>query len=453
MKVDESLFYKRAALYIRVSTDEQAREGYSLPAQRADLENFAKEHYMNVVDVYADEGLSARHNIRRRKQFQRMMNDVRAGLIDVILFIRLDRWFRSVSDYYEVQKVLDQHGVLWKCTREFYDTTTTNGRLNLNIKLAIAQNESDTTGDRIRFVFEDKVRKGEAITGAVPFGYKVEDHRVVIDPEKGPVAAEAFRRYVQTQNRHQTALYIQNTYGYKISLNVFGRMLANPMYKGQYRDNPDYCEPLVTPELWQQVQDTARRTSVKHAPSGRVYLFSTLVRCAECDHSMTALQVKKGKNAYNYYRCTNHFNHHQCPNAGNTQEYKIEAYLLEHIEKLLEDTIADYDIRQSAAKKSRTDTDAIRRKLSRLKDLYLNELITLDEYRKDYETYTRQLSEAEAPAELPKLNVPKLRHFLDSDFLSVYDDFTRSEKQALWRSVIDCIWVNREHEVVGVSFG
>ena len=120
---------RRAALYIRVSTEEQAKKGYSLPAQKEDLESYAKKNGYAIVGYYIDEGKSARKKYTNRKEFMRMIEDVKADKIDVILFIKLDRWFRSVADYYKIQEILDAHGVAWKTTQEHYDTETTNGRL------------------------------------------------------------------------------------------------------------------------------------------------------------------------------------------------------------------------------------------------------------------------------------------------------------------------------------
>ena len=94
---------QRAALYIRVSTEEQAMHGYSLDAQRETLTRYANMHNLVIVDYYIDEGKSARKKFQNRKEFMRMMTDVEAGRIDLILFIKLDRWFRSVKDYYKIQ--------------------------------------------------------------------------------------------------------------------------------------------------------------------------------------------------------------------------------------------------------------------------------------------------------------------------------------------------------------
>ena len=163
---------QRAALYIRVSTEEQAIHGLSLSAQQETLTRYIQENGLLLAGIYADEGITARKKYRNRVQFMRMLKDVQENKIDLILFIKLDRWFRNIADYYEVQKILDDHHVHWIATEEDYDTTTANGRLHLNIKLSIAQDESDRTSERIKFVFDSKVKRGEVISGKVPLDRK-----------------------------------------------------------------------------------------------------------------------------------------------------------------------------------------------------------------------------------------------------------------------------------------
>ncbi len=114
---------QRAALYIRVSTEEQAMHGLSLTAQRETLLKYAEENGLRIVGTYADEGITARKKYKNRLEFMRMLRDVQSDKIDLILFIKLDRWFRNIADYYEVQKILDDHKVRWIAT-ESIDTTT-----------------------------------------------------------------------------------------------------------------------------------------------------------------------------------------------------------------------------------------------------------------------------------------------------------------------------------------
>ena len=139
----------RVALYIRVSGEEQKIKGLSLEAQQERLEEYAREKGWLIVGVYIDAAKTARKNMHKRAEFQKMIEAVKRDEVDLLLFCRLDRWFRSVADYYKVMEILQAHGCDWKTTDEEYDTTSANGRLYINVKLSIAQNEADICGFRL----------------------------------------------------------------------------------------------------------------------------------------------------------------------------------------------------------------------------------------------------------------------------------------------------------------
>ena len=126
---------ERAALYIRVSSEEQAIHGLSIEAQREKLDQWAKGR-VKIVDHYVDAGISARKPAAKRPELQRLLNDVRADRVDVILFTKLDRWFRNIAEYYKVQEVPEKHHVNWRTIQEDYDTSTASGRLKINIMLS-----------------------------------------------------------------------------------------------------------------------------------------------------------------------------------------------------------------------------------------------------------------------------------------------------------------------------
>ncbi len=189
---------ERVALYARVSTEEQHRRGLSLTEQEKSLEDYANAHNMQIVGRYIDGGKSARKKYTTRPEFMRLLSDVEAGKLETILFIKLDRWFRNVGDYYEVQTILDAHNVTWRATQEDYETVTASGRFKVNIMLAVAQDEADRTSERIKFVFEGKRERGEPAGGRIPRGYKRENKKIVIDPETAPLVRKAFDVYLET---------------------------------------------------------------------------------------------------------------------------------------------------------------------------------------------------------------------------------------------------------------
>ena len=151
----------RAGLYERVSTEEQAMHGFSIDAQIDNLTEYCGKHGYKVVDHYTDEGVSGGKPPLKRPALKRLIDDVKEGKIDIIIFTKLDRWLRSVQEYFKVQEILEKHRVEWKAIHEDYDTTTANGRMAITIFLAIAQNEREKTSERVKAVFDHKLKNRE----------------------------------------------------------------------------------------------------------------------------------------------------------------------------------------------------------------------------------------------------------------------------------------------------
>lgn len=448
----------RVALYIRVSGEEQKIKGLSLEAQQERLEAYAREQGWLIVGVYVDAAKTARKNMHKRAEFQRMMEAVKRDEIDLLLFCRLDRWFRSVADYYKVMEVLETHGCGWKTTDEEYDTTSANGRLYINVKLSIAQNEADICGERIDVVFDSKIAHGTVVSGSRPYGYKVNsDKRLEIVPEEAAIVRDAFSFYESHVNQLSTVRHIRETYGVNWCTATFRRMLSETLYTGVYdrggRLNENFCPPIIDKGQFDRVQVLLKRNS-RTLPTGRVYLFTSLIKCAECDHNMVGRSHKKCKNSY-YYRCNQHFQRGRCIHKKEIQEKVIENWLFDNLESELNRIKLEWEV--NAAKKKRSSTQAdkatLKRKLSKLKELYVSELIDIEEYKKDYEIYTAALKNLSEPAAETPPDFSAVERLLQSNFKNIYGTLTREERRTLWRSVISEIRVDSENRITGISFG
>lgn len=440
---------KKAGLYVRVSTEEQAMHGYSLEAQRENLTEYAKKHDMAIIDYYVDEGLSARKKYTTRKEFMRMLDDAKKGEIDIILFIKLDRWFRSVADYYKVQEILDKAHVDWIATMENYDTATANGRLNLNIKLSIAQNESDTTSERIKFVFENKVKRGEVITGSVPMGLKIVDKHLVIDNESVDIVKDIFDYFEINRNKYATIRYTIDKYGINVNRRVLSNMLQNSLYKGMYRKQENFCEAIIDPERFDSIQTYCKTENIKKCPTNRIYIFSGLMVCKDCGHIMSGRFSNHGgsNKDYYYYRCRMYIDK-KCSHKKVISESVIEEFLLENAEPIFIDFIASRDSKKKALKKQRDLKATLQSKLSKIKDLYMNDLISLDDYKKDYELYQKQLSEIPEPSNSSdERRIEELKKLLGSNFKLGYFEMGKLEKRAFWHSVINRVLVDSNNQM------
>ena len=147
-------------LYERVSSEEQAKHGYSLDAQHEALTEFCRKHNHVILGIYRDEGISARKPYTKRPAMLKLLEDVETVKPDIILFTKLDRWFRNIKEYYKVQDILDHCKVDWKAINEEYDTSTASGRLYVNIKLSIAQDEADRTSERVKAIIIPEITPG-----------------------------------------------------------------------------------------------------------------------------------------------------------------------------------------------------------------------------------------------------------------------------------------------------
>ena len=446
----------RVALYIRVSGEEQKIKGLSLEAQQERLEEYARQQGWVVVGIYIDAAKTARKDMRKRSEFQKMINSVKRDEIDLLLFCRLDRWFRSVADYYKIMEILQAHHCDWKTTDEEYDTSTANGRLYINVKLSIAQNEADICSERISVVFDSKVQHGTVVSGNCPFGYVVnEEKRLVIDPDAAAIVRDAFNYYESSISQRGTIRHIRETYGVNWCDATFRRMLSERLYTGVYdsrgRCNENFCEPIISKEQFEHVQVLISRNA-RSVPSGKVYIFTSVLKCAECNHNLVGYVA----GPYYYYRCNQHFQRGRCSHNKSVRESYVEEWLFEHLGEELERCKLEWDVQAAERKKKTRSTDkaVLKRKLTKLKELYMDDLITIEEYKKDYQIYTAALQQIpdEAPEETPP-DFSAVERMLQADFKSIYDSLTREEKRTLWRSVISEIRVDRDNNITGIIFG
>ncbi len=445
----------RVALYIRVSGEEQKIKGLSLEAQQERLEAYARERGWVIVGIYIDAAKTARKNIHKRTEFQRMMDSVKRDEVDILLFARLDRWFRSVADYYKVMEILQAHNCDWKTTDEEYDTTTANGRLYINVKLSIAQNEADIDGERIDVVFDSKIAHGTVVSGSSPFGFRVsEEKRLEIVPEDAAIVQDAFNYFENTVSQRATTKYIREKYGVNWCYATFHRMLIEELYTGVYnrggRYNANFCPAIIQREQFDRVQALLKK-NVRRAPSGRVYIFTSVLTCEECRHKLNGY-ISQG---IYYYRCNQHLQRGRCTHNHSVREDRVEQWLFDHLGEELERCQLEWDVEAAKKKASvvRTDKAALKRKLTKLKELYVNDLIDIEDYKKDYQIYVSALNQIPEPAQEAPPDFAAVRRLLDNSFRTIYDTLTREEKRTLWRSVIKEIRIDNDQNITGVVFG
>ena len=444
----------RAGLYERVSTDEQAKFGFSIKTQIDALEQYCKDNEIKVVDHYNDEGVSGGKAAFKRPQMSRLLEDVKAKKVDIVLFTRLDRWFRNVKEYFKVQEILDENGVEWKAIWEDYDTTTANGRMSITIFLAIHQNEREKGAERVTAVLENKRKNKEACFGgqAVPFGYmKQKDEngimRLVKDPETEQACQDFWDIIRKHNNLSQAIRHMANAYGIKKDWKSWKRMTQSDFYCGVHRGVIDYCDPYISPEEWLKVQEKKPSQSTA---SSRTYLFRGLMRCSECGHKLCGDSTKKSYGTYRSYRCVNRYR--GCNNGLSISEKKLEKQLLARLDDLLKDEIARVELEQTKPKpKPKNNAKALKEKQRRLTVAYMAGNVPDDEYLKEDAELKALIAKAEAEAPPPPRDITPLKALLETDFRSIYHGLTEEERQRFWQGLIKEIKVEGKR-IIDVIF-
>lgn len=442
----------RAGLYERVSTDEQAKYGYSVTAQMFALEEYCKKNDIKIVDHYKDEGVSAGKPASKRPEMTRLLNDVRDGKIDIILFTRLDRWYRSTKLYYKVQEVLDKYNVSWKAIQEDYETETAGGRFKVNIMLAVAEAERERGAERVRSVFDAKRKRGEAWQGwnSTPFGYvRMPDengvNRFVKDPEVRDALEEFWDMALKYENVSKAGKYVNAKYGLKRTKKLWFDVVKSEYQKGECHGVKDYCEPYVSPEDWDRLQDRRPRET----QNNRIYLFTGLIRCPGCGKVMPATYTKqtlasgKTKEYYNY-RCR-YREFALCENNKYVTELSVEKWLLDNLEEFLQNEIAAVELAETKPKKrKKSESKKIKEQLRRLEIVYMAGNKTDEEYMAESVELNALLKKAETEEggeEKPR-DLSALREILETDFRSIYATLSREDRRRFWRSFIQEIHVD-----------
>lgn len=338
---------KRVGIYIRVSTEEQAKEGYSIPAQIKRLNAFCESQDWTVVDRYIDDGISAKYYIEKRKELKRLLDDVKQGAIDIVLVWRLDRIVRSSLHLELLLLELEKHNVAFKSATEIYDTSSPSGRLFITLAGAMAQWERESNAERTVSGIEEMVNSGERPGAPAPYGYVYSDGLLVENADQSKIVKDIFAWYVSglglvaiTTRLNKSK--IPSPTGSTWHHNYIRYMLRNPVYIGKirWRDIIEQGEhkPIIDEFTFKKAQQIIKDR--KHmAPAefkGKHPLTGTLV-CGKCGSKMSGKIHHANTNHRKvYYRCRKRIKDGTCDMPYIKQE-EFEPQLIEYIDKVIND--------------------------------------------------------------------------------------------------------------------
>ena len=369
---------KACGLYLRVSTDMQAnvRDG-SLDTQLSSLTKYTEIKTCNsdedwyVAEVYREEGKSGKNT--DRPEYQRMLGDLKAGKLNVLLCTKIDRVHRSLVDFYKLHEIIDAHDVTFVSLSENWDTSTPMGRFGLKLTLAVAELEREQTSQRTREKMRWRAEEGLWNGGQI-LGYDIDPEErgvIKVNENEAKIVRLIYETYLDVGSFRMTAKTL-NEMGYRTKAYESRRghthgnqkfkkvgitgTLKNPVYLGKVTHKGDVFpgkhEPIINESLWQAVQDRigANRV-VRKIPRERKkhkYLLDGLLRCGWCGGHMTPT-YSGGRSGvtYFYYQCTSSNRGADECNIKRVNAGAIEDVIAERLismgsdEKLLKEIIAE----------------------------------------------------------------------------------------------------------------
>ena len=396
---------KVAGLYIRVSTEDQAREGFSLPEQEKRLRAMCEYKGYEIYKVYEDAGISAKTG-NSRPGFEELLQDIRDKKCNTIVVLKLDRLTRSVFDWENIIRFLEENDAYLDCANDDINTTNANGKMISRILTSVSQNEIERTSERTKFGMVGAIKEGH-IPHKAPFGYKHVNKKLIPDEATKDQVIRIFNLYYQG-NSYQT---ISNLYNKE---KVFGKtnwkdstilkIIENPIYKGDFihgkrTKNPTYyedvVEPLISKELWEECQVQKKKNS-RNYKRNEDYLFLQKLKCPHCNRILAGKATRK-KNGiiYYYYYC------HDC--KINIKETDIEKEFDNFIEDIQEyDSVVNQTLLPMIKTKLNNPKDKLIKELKeqnakaeRIRKAYINGSFTIEEYDMEKDIVDKTIKDLE----------------------------------------------------------
>ena len=447
---------KLCGIYMRVSTEDQAREGFSLPEQKERLEAYCKFNGYKIVEYYTDAGISAKTG-NFRPEYDRMLEDGKQGKINMIIALKLDRITRSTRDWETLMDYLEKYNINIAFVNDDINTTTANGKMVSRIMMSVSQNEIERTSERTIIGLEGAIKQGH-IPARAPLGYKHIDKKLVPDPLTKDIVIRIYNLYFEGLTYNTIAkLFNKEKVCGKTNWKDTSilKIITNVIYKGDYiqgkttrnpRYFPDVVEPIVSRELWDSCQVQKKKNQRNYMRS-QTYIFLQKLKCPKCGRILAggASHKIKADKWYYYYRCE------KC--RGNIREHEIE----DSIKELLSD-IFEYDsvvnefflpVLQNKIHNPKEEFEKeltiLNNKKARIRKAYIDELFTEDEYKEETNTIENKIKDIQKKI-LENEQVSKLNLTVDDILVKRDMDFINSIKlPILYNAFVDS-WNNLDRE-------
>ena len=396
---------KKCGLYMRVSTEDQAREGFSLPEQKERLESFCKFKGYEIIDYYEDAGISAKTG-NHRPEFERLKNDIKAKKVNTIVALKLDRITRSIYDWENLMTFLDENDAYLDCVNDEINTTSANGKMISRLLMSVSQNEIERTSERTKIGMAGAIKQGH-IPHVAPLGYKHENKKLVIDYTTKDIVIRIFDLYYNGMSYKKISNLLNKE-------KVLGKdnwrdstivgIIENEIYKGDFvhgksTKHPTYyedvVEPIICKEMWEDCQVQKKKNSRSYQRT-LTYLYLQKLKCPKCNRILGGkATTKKNGNTYFYYYCND------C--KIQFKEKVINDYFSQFIDELTEyDSVVNQFFLPMIKQKFDEPKEQLEKeintqknKLERIKKAYVNGVFELQEYNEERKIVEKAISELE----------------------------------------------------------
>lgn len=389
-------------IYIRVSTEEQVNEGFSLNAQKEKLTKYAELNDWDIFDYYIDDGISGK-NIKDRPEINRMLNDIKIGKIKNVLVYKLDRLTRSLYNLMELINLLEIYDCSLNSHTEKLDTSNAVGRMFVKILGTFAEFERENLAERITFGYEQKTKEGNYTNtnGVYGYNYIIGEGKLEINQEEAKLVNRIYNLFLANYSMLKISKLfnmekVPTKRGGKWAPSTIKSILTNPLYVGKVRygvrrkhktflaDGTKHL-PIIEKRKYDNVQKLLNNRSnfnTKRYSSENTYYFHVL-KCGNCGSKMHAKQQIKNGKTYITYIC-NGRNNNICTAPGFSHaklEKTFVNYLSQLPKLLLDDSIFITDDPKKNNLKIKRKINKIKNKKSEIRNLFLEGSISLTDYK------------------------------------------------------------------------
>jgi site-specific DNA recombinase len=470
---------KVAGIYIRVSTEEQAREGFSLGEQKEKLQDLCKYRGYKIFKIYEDAGISAKDT--NRPEFQEMLQDMRDGNINVIVAYKLDRITRSTKDLENLITEIQKYSCGLECAVDDINTDFANGKFFTRMLTVLSQLEIERTSERTKFGLVGAIKNGH-LPGAIPLGYKRDNKKVVIDETTKDIVLKIFDLYTKGYSYQKISHVMNNekVLNKNWTDDSIYSIINNRLYTGDYIQfrSTDHemiyenvIDGIIPRDVWLECQSQKNKNSRNYTREV-VYLFLQKVKCPHCGRIMSGRAPGgKKKHKYVYYKCF------ECDDYIN--ESAIETKLKPWITQLLEfDSLIKNQFATLLSNKISNPTPKLEKELEslkikkdRIKKAYVNSIIEIEEFDKELKEIENKIDSVSKKLSQEKLNdridinfenlmimrdIKRFEWIQVHDILELspayeYDKLSLEEKQTLFMKYIDFIEVEKTDKDIEIK--